>query len=1016
MPSPQQKYLKRLFIALNFWDPAQDKLSSESVMVEADRAIPEFFRKGGIYELMLERHPEFASEDPAVVKAAEEEAIAGFIAELESRLAKARDRLNGNQEVGAVAAKQAVENPDHRWRRDYVLRGEGPDVKIGWDDIGRIHSALRLILNDESIKEGTHWKTHYFNEEERFEGHSYRHYFALIWLASTQEEMQEVPLSCADLSPEALKGAAIEQIIAVLAQCRREHNFDRQHPDWVQTTAPQDAQRCDLGFQGDLLGQMHVYNEHYARTRSRLNVEVLRTTIQDLIIVEFSKLDSEKANRIINTFDVTLTLTEPEVEDTAALNEFINHIKDKLSSLVFSRIDSALTDKEDGLHKLAQHWWCLCQNAADGNQKAIVNKDEVLKAVQGCIELEAESLLLKDDANLASSKYLARFAIERLPRIFEAMLSTSSFDDRQAQTMIITKQSQLAQKVMGLRHCIDSMAIHSFVFGQTISAADKEYYKKLILDCDADLEKMKQEVDQMLASYVAAAQQELAQFGYAAEEGVRDIIKNRTDEFMKPRQGILDDIKEKRVQLGVMREMLSEPRHVKTHVRDYLAPLMKSQLLGSEQNPGFYADYLWALLLEKTPAGEEFIVDADNNVFSDALDIIFGNQKKGIQGLELSIQREVMIEFNKQKKALLPREPAATDKPLLQRKPVVADKWAFTAKYLLNKGIDLAAPENNPTDESITLQELIRNRTSSSSEFQHLAAFCERHPLSLYSATTTPVDPQTHEKAIKDWIEAAKAVFREDPEGGGGVVNFVLQSIMYNLGISQMHKEDAQVIEHIVKQYMGIESYDDNNDYLPFYDSGSEPFSALANHLTLMLTALSSPVVKTSFEAGIIRLMSLKEAAKSVKDKQFIISLSCTLQGLMVTQASAPGDLRVHEIMSKKVQQFTVGGKKFKVDLYPGNELYDLIRTNPHYTAGGTSRVCCSLSDLTEAAYQTRHLHFHRAPEVAEEFIKFNPRGTTGMQATLAALRAAAPQVSETGLSETMQEPVSTEDRQLGLL
>src|SRR5690606_28825227 len=102
VPSPRKELFKKLYEALRPWDPDQvaeqlNVLNPESVMVEEGRVLPEFFKKGGIYSRLLERHPEFASEDPNIVHDAERKAIEKLIDELKKRLAEAKDRLNGDQ-------------------------------------------------------------------------------------------------------------------------------------------------------------------------------------------------------------------------------------------------------------------------------------------------------------------------------------------------------------------------------------------------------------------------------------------------------------------------------------------------------------------------------------------------------------------------------------------------------------------------------------------------------------------------------------------------------------------------------------------------------------------------------------------------------------------------------------------------------------------------------------------------------------------------------------------------------
>ena len=175
MPSERQKINKALYDELTRLNQERivlaaeqiDVRASEAVMQEEARALPVFFKQGdGIYARLLAKHPSFASHLTA--QQAENTAITEIIEEIKKRLAAAKDRLNHDQVVGAEAAQQAVNNPNKRYRREYQNNHHS-----AWDDVGRYHSALRLLLDDSTLDPHSTWKTRYFNGVSAYKNHSY---------------------------------------------------------------------------------------------------------------------------------------------------------------------------------------------------------------------------------------------------------------------------------------------------------------------------------------------------------------------------------------------------------------------------------------------------------------------------------------------------------------------------------------------------------------------------------------------------------------------------------------------------------------------------------------------------------------------------------------------------------------------------------------------------------------------------------------------------------------------------
>ena len=978
MPSPRHLLIKAIYddLSAQNLDPVVlaadqiDQIAREGVMQEELRALPAFFSDSGIYARLLEKHPEFRS--PATAEEAENSAIRELVEEIEKRLAVATDRLTGRL-VGAEAAREAILNHDKRYRREYHLR---PGERT-FDEIGQLHSALRLILNDNTVAIGSTWRTPYFDGCISFRGHTYRHYLALLWKGATEPEI-EAPLTHIGLQSDELRKIGVTQMIAALAQCRREHNYDGSHPDWEQQTTPQDCQRCDMGLRGDLFGQMLLHNEYYMQTRTNLNLEQIEPLIRDIIFEKFAALETATKVKVVSYLDnKSIMMLVPESDEIDAVRSFIDLIKTSALEKLIDKINEA--EAESPLYKIKQYMDNIRQKAGRGDAASTAAIIRLMDNFKDYVKLEADSLLLDDHTNSANIDFLRRFANDGISQVYQDRLVSALRGDSDAIRRHTTQYLGMVNKVNSLSYIIDSELIKAAAFTEAPFAEERKRRLQDLIDHYKHF--LNESKNQILLMIDRFSDRSIVdeRFGFVGDSGVNAFLARQQEAFVRSQGNILIQINALELSLDRMMVQLEHPDIIdQTLVRSYLRPLVM-MFPAEKQTPEFYAKYLWTLLHEKTPAGHYVISDTNDNELQKTLDLIFGNEVNGIAGLEFTKKNLILYGFNLEiQSAIFAGE----------RQEKIAARCLIVSNYLRDKGIDLRAAERIPSQKQITIAETAykasmktpriwqniielsgkigdlitfidapaAEQLAASNNPQQLMNVAMNLPISYYSPPGQVLDIERQQRAMTIWCEIAKAIYAED-HTGDLLVNFVTQTLMANLGIGEFSKNDHQIIKRIVETYMLNIPYNSLYFPLPFMPQTTLNGSivGLGNHLSVLLSTLNVPTIKFSFETGIVRLMSRSDAVNAAGIDRYVLRVSNLKPSELVVTTNDNAYLN-----STQSVQIRVSGTALNIGIFQGNEFINIVnpliggRLPVTSTLIGASEACAPLrlEDMASPAYQ----------------------------------------------------------------
>ena len=953
---------------------------AEGVMREEQRALPVFFKAGGIYKRLLDKHPEFRQASPQAQQA-EDAAIAELKSVIETKLASSHDRLNSGHVVGAQAAQEAVTDPSKRYRREY----EGPDRMMTFDDIGRLHSALRLIFSDATIHPDATWRVQYFNGVSGYREHSYRHFLALIWKGATESDMV-APVNFTGMTSDELKGAAVEQIISALAQCRREHNYDRARPDWDQTQAPKDAQRCDMGLRGDLFGQMLMYNEHYMQTRAELNIELIEPLIRDFMVEEFTELSTVTKVKIISYLDnKAIALGDPEPEEEEALDTFVASMKARACEAILQKMMSAGPESPlSNIQKYIRNIQVKIQNPDPAiHEPAAAAMFKILELINDYVALEANSLFLLEPGNSANMDFLRRFAMHGIDEVYREKVRAELTRDTAMIEEILGTHRALDLEIMALQYRVENDAINTTT---SRFSPDASYKSRVLNKIDEHLSKLATQAEQitrMVDRYAKAPGQQVAsEFLFATEEGVASRLSTTQHEVTRQQCRILVDIEKMRENLNNMKTLLDDPLTLNAaHVRDHLKPLLNRYTGDKRTTPDFYAEYLLTLLQEKTPTGNYYI---ENPRAPELTTVSYLVSKLDIRQRSL-----LLFAFN----TLTEPVPVVTDSDTEHNDRMQRFREIF-ATSLSDHGINLSDPAFTPTDKMTLAEVEYRASKITPREWKVIVAesgkqaelvlvsvmreLASREPPVLCGSPidAAPYLPIVHDsegrnplqpEALSTWTAVAESIFKQDPTGEA-LINFVAQTLIRNLEIAEYSKEDHKIIGTVVKLYTGLDSFEDARQPLGFFTDEIErkvsPQSALspelktklrcealANHISVMLTTLSPPAVKSSFIAGTVRLMSRYEAQDKVGTDKYVLRLSNSDPSkLLVTTANLQTMEWVNRgLTSPSSFSITVGEKPYQIGRYPDTELMKSARP---YIGKKPPLSGIGLEKTTNAGYQ----------------------------------------------------------------
>ncbi len=473
------------------------------------------------------------------------------------------------------------------------------------------------------------------------------------------------------------------------------------------------------------------------------------------------------------------------------------------------------------------------------------------------------------------------------------------------------------------------------------------------------------------------------------------------DKFVQQQGQALSDLEQMKAKLARLKLLITNENINEDNVRPHLKTMINEYPHDKKRSPDLYSAYLWNVLLEKTPSEHYIIEAADNNELSRTLDLIFGDATKGIRGLDAVQQHLVMYAFNTQRKQLISSGRAELS---------IVARWKLVEDYLDAKGIKLGAGNNVPNTHLVTIYETaylasklpsrawrtIIEHSTKQKELENTAGITDETraaarqqlryaeqmmgaathlSLSLYGAE---VDTEKQKAALAVWKGIAQSIFANYPQAANqhvdALINFVTQTLMVQLGINQLAKEDRVVLEQIVRQYMGIQNY--AGFPLPFTANPAtveNRIACLADHLVLMISTLSPPAIKTSFGQGIIRLMSRDQANSTVtNNNKYVIRLSNKEPDKLVVTTSAGNNY----ITSASKQTVHVADKDYAISTYPEDALK--TAADPHVTNKVAIVPNVTLEQMTSVVFQREQAEQYREAYVSVNYYSMNDHAALG--------------------------------------
>jgi len=812
------------------------------------------------------------------------------------------------------------------------VRGTVTDPECYFDDIGRYHTALRALLRDGNLRrhesqylDGIQHYDHtlYINTGTgqilRTIRLSYRRLLAYIWLGASEEDI-EPPTYFEDINRPHLLSMSKETVVTEIAQNRREHNFDSFDRNICLSSI--DHQTCVIGLRGRMFGRMLICNDRYmmTNTESNFHLNLLIPAIREFIFESFAQLPAEKKGEILNYLEAKIVfLDTPDDASQIEMTTFIAHIKNNCKCRLFDQF------------RTKAHFRHIRDSITHIQHNSPSNFERLNELIQQLINLEADSLNGNSD-NPIDRELMQKITNAALITVFKQRLkNTGEF------TTVIELVTRLYKRLMNF-----TMLVHGEVLRQKMFKYEKTDLDTAImnaLSCDVDSHKtMCQELEIILTDHLplqstnTSAQEALkADFLSANQLSSRSLNETAVETLSEIRA----EIERYKHAFAQLQEQINSTDLLEAAFSlrpDIFAIFRNSHNL---QSPIIYARYVWELLKEKTVAGHYFI--NDNEAYQDEVDCIlayiFGDESQGLTGLVQTERTTFLYAFN----ALRLSQPESEK-----------SQWLVMEKKLQNRyGIELGRGYHVPSDNVVTLAEVIYHNqlvisdtdgwqailrdstvydplshlslspqevtipeekpmqycyaeggfsdsreetcsTLSLSPFRLLQLASELPLFAIIPETSSPTYiAQVQETAVNLWKQVAQSLYENLPDDKkvNALINFVVQTIMSNLKIIKFAKEDRNVIERLVKIYLGEEERHPLFP-LPFLLKRetrativrlplAQRINNIAKHLSIMLTTLNSPVIKNSFEQGIVRLMSRNDAQSIACNKRcYVLRLS----------------------------------------------------------------------------------------------------------------------------------------------
>ncbi len=989
-----------------------DVSHSESAMRAANVAVPKFFKEGGMLGKLLERYPAFAG-DEATAMAAEEEAILSLVETIRTFLAESRDRLT-DANVGEEAARNAVNDLASRRRHEYMHLNQHTGTEAHtFDDVGRYHTALRAILADATL--GGFYTKQYFSRQAkhgyRYPGKdfiTFRRILALSWLGAKEADI-EPPLYDAGMPQADLSRFSMEEFISVVAQIRREHNFDMPTNGCAGEI---DRQTCPSGLLGRICSGLLRHNERYVDSYRDLNVSIFQSRIRDFMVEAFEHLDDRAKSLIVSYIDdKSVMMLEASDEAKAAMQTFINGLKADLLEALMKELNQAADNTPLGRIKVFYHH---LKSEARVNEEAQLAVDLIDVSLQQLIEVEADSLTLDIDNNLASMDFLRRFVQSGVScqHQFDILSALKSVDvEALARFQIIYTKAQ------SLQYLVDSHFMRQYLFdGQEWPAHVKANYLERIRRYMALCDEAMTALGSMDIDGRESHGRLVAQIGMMGDKEINTSVKVAGASFAdnKKRQAyqLISDLKVQLLKLECHCER-------ETLDRDCLRTSIQSVLSadGDYRSAREYANYIVTLLLEKTDVGE-YINDSEHaRELTKVLDLIFARESSLTQEKKEQICDALnqaladKVSFERQDESvyeqieMLEKYMADYDYSLAtfdyknlnmtdityslahisseQSGPSMVDPgFLIDFEADLNSSIALMCEQTQAPEDArrlellMTVKESLVRGDSSAQKLTHFINAIAILPIGAAHGHIGGHCRQVWQRSIQHIFSQASLPVEKRLDV---IAKTVALTLMYNLGIEKFRFEDYQTLKDICSVYLTGKPDSIKPVMYPIGSEQSAKVMSLVSHLSLMITTLSPPAIKASFSEGIVRLMQRGKAYNRLSPNTYIIRLSNTEANRLVITSKgnqARANNLAHRdnifLRSGTKNRYNVDGTRFTFIDYAVGELSAVVSSKM------SGKVAYDADVTVRALDTTAHFDAQRAAHESQMPSNYRPRSRDG--------------------------------------
>ncbi len=836
---------------------------TESSMTLEEMAMPRFF----LHQLpiLLRQYPdlELGARDS---QEAEDRAINELKEVIRQRLVDAYQRRGQGEAEARESADRALNDP--RARREVDLNSE----------IGTLHTALRAIECDGNL--GGYFTDHYLNGREfiayRSEHGSryqitYRRALAIIWKGASEPATEfQVTLDYDGMSAQEARELSIGQVIAELANNRREHNLDPgQDP-----RNPMDRQTCNVGFRSRVL-RMLQYNDRYMNTRRGYHFELLLPKIHQAMETVFERLSSQDKKNMLTFFNariVDLDELDEIQEEQGALIELVERFKQNVSIEAFNQI---VGFSEARFRQIRE---CLTTFEQQDQGHKVIEFYEILRRF---IDTEVSTLDQHvDRLNATTLKSM-------ISKGLVALLSSASTEEISASHQQLDKlKQQLDVGLKALRRLIEETKIRAAVSADYRDSAryqQKCYGLRQRLMC---YKALCDEYTQKLEENRQQREDILRQTGLSQQ-----LDSEERDRMIQVDAVTLDTLRDARAEIDGLEQHLADkqiqPRYMTKTTKALLSATQQQEprLPLSELNsPKRLAEYVWSLLNLKDESSEHYVIKVGSHadMLTKLLDTIFGDGK-GLRSRSPGFYIAFVYAFNQCFYQQLER-----DKP----------RWHIVqARVMQQYNIDIGTPEYSaepPSEQRVyTFNDILSHVYQRSSEdwkevmpSQYKSLYSSIHSgymvdegyVDFYRSASLimrhidengeRMDRAEVMQHFSAWCSTALSIWRNYQgsiqEKVSVLTDFVVLTLMRNLGVYDIPLEAKEALEKIVQTYLHIKTSYTNKlwfyQHACFEGDDITNIKHLACHLRALITTLKPKNVRDYFAAGKVLLGSRAEA------------------------------------------------------------------------------------------------------------------------------------------------------------